>query len=74
MNYYNIYNYGWYIIDCAQIYINPYGYIYSKVINKETLKQICIVSYPYTKDYMISKLARNVEDVELQDMKKNKND
>ena len=70
MNYFSIYKYSWYIIDCAQIYINPYGYIYSKVINKETIKQICIVTYPYTREYMISKLARNVEPVELQNIKK----
>jgi len=65
MNYYNIYNYSWYAVDGIKFYINPYGFIYEKIFCKETLKQCAILTYPYTRDYLISKLAREVSDVEL---------
>jgi len=71
MNYYNIYNYGWYAVDGVKFYMNPYSFIYEKVFCKETLKQVCIITYPYTRDYLISKLAREVKDVELDDINKN---
>jgi hypothetical protein len=51
--------------------MNPYGYIYDKIVNKETLKTVCIITYPYTKDYLLSKMAREVKDVELDDINKN---
>jgi len=70
MNYYNIYNYSWYIVDGIKFYINPYGYIYDKVFCKETLKQICIITHPYTKDYILSKLAREIKEVELDNINK----
>ena len=70
MNYYSMYNYGWYIVDAVKIYINPYGYIYNKVFCKETLKQVCIITHPYTKDYILSKMAREIKEVELDNINK----
>lgn len=70
MNYYNIYNYSWYVIDGIKFYINPYGYICSKIFCRDTLKQLCIVSYPYTRDMLVSKLARDIKDIELDDINK----
>jgi len=70
MNYYQLYNYSWYIVDAVKIYINPYGYIYDKVFCKETLKQCAVLTYPYTKDYILSKLAREIKDVELENINK----
>ena len=72
MNYHHIYNYGWYVVDAVKIYINPYGYIYEKVFCKETLKQACIITYPYTKDYILSKMAREIKEVELDNINKDK--
>lgn len=66
-----IYDYGGYIIDGIYFYWNPYGYMYSKLLSKETLKQVCIVTFPYTQDYILAKLARQVpvKELELDDIK-----
>jgi hypothetical protein len=66
-----IYDYGEYFLDGVYFYCNPYGFMYSKIFCKETLKQVCIVTYPYTQDYIISKLARKVpvKELELDDIK-----
>ena len=73
MNYWYVkymFDYGGYIMDGLYFYCDPYGYLYSKLFSKETLKQACIVSYPYTKDMLLAKLAREVpvkEELELDD-------
>ena len=72
MNYYNMYNYGWYIVDGIKFYINPYSFIYEKIFCKETLKQCAVLTYPYTREFMISKLAREIKEVELDDINKDK--
>ena len=68
----NLYDYGGYAIEGIYFYWDPYGYMYSKIMTKETLKQIAIVSYPWTQDYIIAKLVRQVpvKELELDDLKK----
>ena len=61
-----IYDYSGYVMDGVYIYLDPYGYMYSKILSKETLKQACIITYPYTQDYIISKLSREVPIKELE--------
>lgn len=65
-----MYDYSGYAIDAVYFYCDPYGYAYSKIMTKETLKQIAIVSYPWTQDYIIAKLARQVpvKELELDDL------
>lgn len=65
----NLYDYGYIIIDGVYFYCDPYGYMYSKLLSKETLKQVCIITYPYTQDYIISKLSRKIplKELELDD-------
>jgi len=67
-----MYNYGWYIVDGIKFYINPYSFIYEKIFCKETLKQCAVLTYPYTREFMISKLAREIKEVELDDINKDK--
>lgn len=64
-----IYDYSGYVIDSAYFYYDPYGYMYSKLLSKETLKQCAIITFPYTQDYILAKLAREVpiSDLELDD-------
>ena len=62
----NLYDYSGYAIDAVYFYWNPYGYFYSKILCKETLKEVCILAYPFTQDYIISKLAREVPVKELE--------
>jgi len=70
MNYHNIYNYSWYLVDGIKFYINPYSYVCEKIFCKETLKQVCIITYPYTRDFVISKMAREIKEVELDNINK----
>ena len=64
-----IYDYSGYVMDGVYFYFDPYGYMYSKLLSKETLKEVCILSYPWTKDMILAKLAREVpiSDLELDD-------
>ena len=65
-----MYDYSGYVMDGIYFYCDPYGYVYSKILSKETLKQCAIITYPYTKDYIIAKLARQVpiKELELDDL------
>lgn len=61
-----IYDYSGYVMDGVYFYWDPYGYMYSKIFSKETLKEVCILSYPWTKDMILAKLAREVPVKELE--------
>ena len=61
-----IYDYSGYVMDGVYFYFDPYGYMYSKILSKETLKQCAIITFPYTKDMILAKLAREVPIKELE--------
>ena len=67
-----IYDYSGYAIDGVYFYCDPYGYMYSKLLCKDTLKQCAILTFPYTQHYILAKLAREVpiKELELDDLKK----
>ena len=66
-----IFDYSGYFLDGVYLYCDPYGYMYSKIFSKETLKQCAIFTFPFTKDMIIAKLARGVpvKELELDDIK-----
>ena len=61
-----IYDYGYIIVDGVYFYCDPYGYLYSKIFCRETLKQCAIITFPYTQDMLLAKLAREVPIKELE--------
>ena len=39
-----IYDYSGYVMDSVYFYYDPYGYMYSKLLSKQTLKQCAIIT------------------------------